>query len=105
MIGDLIGLSFVILFMLVSLTAVGFIIADSNYDKKRKDDWLVFEMGCKLFYNTSNLFQVSTRVSGSRFNTKFYRVFYVDFSRFDVERQSFDSIKCSSNFCIINRYN
>jgi hypothetical protein len=39
MIGELIGLGFVILFMLVSLTAVGFIIADSNYDKKRKDDW------------------------------------------------------------------
>jgi hypothetical protein len=38
MIGDIIGLAFVILFMLVSLTAVGFIIADSNYDKKRKDD-------------------------------------------------------------------
>jgi len=38
MIGDLIGLGFVILFMLVSLTAVGFIIADSDYDKKRKDD-------------------------------------------------------------------
>ena len=38
MIGDIIGLGFVILFMLVSLTAVGFIIADSNYDKKRKDD-------------------------------------------------------------------
>ena len=56
MIGELIGLGFVILFMLVSLTAVGFIIADSDYDKKRKDDWLVFEMGCKLFYNTSNLF-------------------------------------------------
>ena len=105
MIGELIGLGFVILFMLVCLTAVGFIIADSDYDKKRKDDWLVFEMGCKLFYNTSNLFQVSTRVSRSRFNTKFYRLFYVDFSRFDVERQSFDSIKCSSNFCIANRYN
>jgi hypothetical protein len=38
MIGDIIGLAFVILFMLVSLTAVGFIIADSNYDKKRKDN-------------------------------------------------------------------
>ena len=38
MIGDLIGLAFVILFMLVSLTAVGFIIADRNYDNKRKDD-------------------------------------------------------------------
>jgi hypothetical protein len=37
MIGDLIGLTVVILFMLVSLTAVGFIIADSNYDKKNKD--------------------------------------------------------------------
>ncbi len=38
MIGELIGLGFVILFMLVCLTAVGFIIADSDYDKKRKDD-------------------------------------------------------------------
>jgi|TARA_X000001388_G_C2143689_1_gene89683 hypothetical protein len=38
MIGEIIGLGFVILFMLVSLTAVGFIIADSEYDKKRKDD-------------------------------------------------------------------
>jgi hypothetical protein len=38
MIGELIGLGFVILFMLVSLTAVGFIIADSDYDKKKKDD-------------------------------------------------------------------
>jgi hypothetical protein len=38
MIGELIGLGFVILFMLVSLTAVGFIIADSDYDKKRKDN-------------------------------------------------------------------
>ena len=38
MIGDLIGLAVVILFILISLTAVGFIIADSNYDKKRKDD-------------------------------------------------------------------
>ena len=38
MIGELIGLGFVILFMLVSLTAVVFIIADSDYDKKRKDD-------------------------------------------------------------------
>ena len=86
MIGEIIGLGFVILFMLVSLTAVGFIIADSEYDKKRKDDWLVFEMGCKLFYNTSNLFQVSTRVSRSRFNTKLYRLFSMDSSRFNVER-------------------
>ena len=38
MIGEVIGLGFVILFMLVSLTAVGFIIADSDYDKKKKDD-------------------------------------------------------------------
>ena len=38
MIGELIGLGFVILFMLVCLTAVGFIIVDSDYDKKRKDD-------------------------------------------------------------------
>jgi len=36
MIGELIGLGFVILFMLVSLTAIGFIIADSDYDKKKK---------------------------------------------------------------------
>ena len=86
MIGELIGLALVIGFMLVSLTAVGFIIADRNYDNKKKNDWLVFEMGCKLFYNTSNLFQVSSGISRSRFNTKFYRMFYVDFSRFDVER-------------------
>ena len=38
MIGDIIGLGFIILFMLVSLTAVGFLIADRNYDKKRKDN-------------------------------------------------------------------
>ena len=38
MIGDIIGLGLVILFMLVSLTAVGIILADKNYDKKRKDD-------------------------------------------------------------------
>ena len=38
MIGDLIGLAFVILFMLISLTAVGFIIADKDYDNKRKKD-------------------------------------------------------------------
>ena len=38
MIGELIGLGFVILFMLVSLTAVGIILADKNYDKKRKDN-------------------------------------------------------------------
>ena len=38
MIGELIGLGFVILFMLVSLTAVGFIIADRNYDNKKKND-------------------------------------------------------------------
>jgi hypothetical protein len=38
MIGELIGLAFVIGFMLVSLTAVGFIIADRNYDNKRKND-------------------------------------------------------------------
>jgi hypothetical protein len=56
MIGEIIVLGFVILFMLVSLTAVGFLIADSDYDKKNKDNWLVLEMGCKLFYNTSNLF-------------------------------------------------
>jgi hypothetical protein len=38
MIGEIIVLGFVILFMLVSLTAVGFLIADSEYDKKRKED-------------------------------------------------------------------
>ena len=38
MIGELIGLAFVILFMLVSLTAVGFLILDRDYDKKKKDD-------------------------------------------------------------------
>ena len=38
MIGEIIGLGFVILFMLVSLTAVGIILADSNYDKKNKDN-------------------------------------------------------------------
>jgi hypothetical protein len=38
MIADLIALAFVILFILVSLTAVGFLIADSNYDNKTKDD-------------------------------------------------------------------
>ena len=38
MIGELIGLGFVILFMLVSLTAIGFLIADRNYDDKRKEN-------------------------------------------------------------------
>jgi hypothetical protein len=38
MIGELIGLALVIGFMLVSLTAVGFIIADRNYDNKKKND-------------------------------------------------------------------
>ena len=38
MIADLIALAFVILFILVSLTAVGFIIADRNYDNKKKND-------------------------------------------------------------------
>ena len=38
MIGEVIGLGFVILFMLVSLTAVGIILADRNYDNKRKDN-------------------------------------------------------------------
>jgi len=105
MIGEIIGLMLVIGFMLFCLVGVGFIIADSNYDKKRKDDWLVFEMGCKLFYNTSNLFQDNTWFERSRFNTKLYRLFSMDFSRFNVERQSLDSIKCSSNFCITNRHN
>ena len=49
MIGEIIGLVFVIGFMLFCLVGVGFIIADSNYDKKRKDDWLVFEMGWSCF--------------------------------------------------------
>jgi uncharacterized membrane protein SirB2 len=91
--------------MLFCMTGVGLIIADKNYEDKRKDDWLVLEMDCKLLYNTSNMFQISTRVSRIRFNTKFYRLFYVDFSGFALERQSFDSIKCSSNLCITNRYN
>ena len=38
MIGEIIGLGFIILFMLVSLTAVGFLIADRHYDDKRKED-------------------------------------------------------------------
>ena len=38
MIGEVIGLGFIILFMLVSLTAIGFIIADRNYDNKKKED-------------------------------------------------------------------
>ena len=38
MIGEVIGLAFIIIFMLVCIAGVGFIIADSNYDKKRKDD-------------------------------------------------------------------
>ena len=38
MIGELIGLGFIILFILVSLTAVGFLIADKNYDNKKKDN-------------------------------------------------------------------
>jgi hypothetical protein len=38
MIGELIGLVFVIGFMLFCIAGVGIILADSNYDKKRKDD-------------------------------------------------------------------
>jgi len=38
MIGEVIGLMLVIGFMLFCLVGVAFIIADSNYDKKRKDD-------------------------------------------------------------------
>jgi Na+/H+ antiporter NhaC len=38
MIGEVIGLMFVIGFMLFCLVGVAFIIADSNYDKKRKDN-------------------------------------------------------------------
>jgi len=62
MIGEIIVLAFVTVFMLFCLIGVTFLIADRHYDKKRKDNWLVLEMGCKLFYNTSNLFQVLTRV-------------------------------------------
>jgi hypothetical protein len=38
MIGEVIGLIFVISFMLFCLVGVGFLIADSNYDNKKKDD-------------------------------------------------------------------
>jgi hypothetical protein len=38
MIGEIIGLVFVTVFMLFCLVGVGFIIADSNYDKKNKDN-------------------------------------------------------------------
>jgi hypothetical protein len=38
MIGDIIGLMLVIGFMLFCLVGVAFIIADRNYDNKRKDD-------------------------------------------------------------------
>ena len=38
MIGEVIGLIFVISFMLFCLAGVGFLIADSNYDNKKKDD-------------------------------------------------------------------
>ena len=38
MIGELIGLAFVIGFMLFCIAGVGIILADSNYDKKRKDE-------------------------------------------------------------------
>ena len=38
MIGELIGLAVVILFMLFCIAGVGIILADSNYDKKRKDE-------------------------------------------------------------------
>ena len=62
MIGEIIGLAFVTVFMLFCLIGVAFLIADRHYDKKNKDNWLVLEMDCKLFYNTSNLFQVITRV-------------------------------------------
>jgi len=38
MIGEVIGLAFVIGFMLLCLVGVGLILADRNYDKKRKED-------------------------------------------------------------------
>ena len=38
MIGQIIGLAFVTVFMLFCLIGVTFLIADRNYDKKRKDD-------------------------------------------------------------------
>jgi len=38
MIGELIGLAFVIGFMLFCIAGVGIILADKNYDNKRKDD-------------------------------------------------------------------
>lgn len=38
MIGEVIGLMFVIGFMLFCITGVGIILADKNYDKKKKDD-------------------------------------------------------------------
>lgn len=38
MIGELIGLAFVIGFMLFCIAGVGIILADSNYDKKKKND-------------------------------------------------------------------
>ena len=38
MIGEIIGLAVVILFMLFCLVGVGVILADRNYDKKRKDN-------------------------------------------------------------------
>ena len=38
MIGEVIGLAVVILFMLFCIAGVGIILADKNYDNKRKDD-------------------------------------------------------------------
>ena len=38
MIGELIGLAFLIGFMLFCIAGVGIILADSNYDKKKKND-------------------------------------------------------------------
>jgi len=38
MIGEVIGLMFVIGFMLFCLVGVAFIIADKNYDNKKKND-------------------------------------------------------------------
>ena len=54
MIGEVIGLMFVIGFMLFCLVGVAFIIADRDYDKKNKDNWLVLEMGCNCLLYTSD---------------------------------------------------
>jgi|TARA_B100001093_G_scaffold66428_1_gene56425 hypothetical protein len=38
MIGEIVGIIFIIGFMLFCMTGVGLIIADKNYEDKRKDD-------------------------------------------------------------------